>query len=72
MTDAERDAIIERVNGDELTQALRAYAADMSAANLAVYSAALVNRCASMAASAVTHLDKKIDAALKELRDGSN
>lgn len=68
MTDQERDAIIARINGDELTQAIKAYAADMSAANLATYSAALVNRCASMAASAVTHLDKKIDAVI-EARD---
>jgi hypothetical protein len=68
MTDAER-AIIERVNGDKLTQAIRAFAADMSADNLATYSAELVNRCADMVSGMIVHLDRKIDELARQRDD---
>ena len=52
-----RKALLE----DELTQAIDAYAKDPTPENLSNFSAALVGRCASMAAQAVLMLVKRIE-----------
>jgi len=48
--------------GNELTDALDAYAKEPTAAHLSDFSAALVGRCASMAAAAVVTLHERIAA----------
>ena len=55
--------------GDELTKAIDAYAKEPTARNLSDFSAALVGRCASMAASAVVMLHERV-AQLEATRDG--
>ncbi len=46
--------------GDELTEAIDAYAKEPTAAHLSDFSAALVGRCASMAAAAVVTLHERV------------
>jgi hypothetical protein len=46
--------------GDELTIAIEAYVNEPTAARLSDFSAALVGRCASMAASAVVTLYERV------------
>jgi hypothetical protein len=55
--------------GDELTNAIEAYAKEPTAAHLSDFSAALVGRCASMAAAAVVTLHERV-ADLEAARDG--
>lgn len=55
--------------GDELTKAIDAYAKAPDHRTLGDLSAALVGRCASMAASAVVELYERV-AALEAARDG--
>jgi|GEM_PF-6840026 len=55
--------------GDELTEAIDAYAKDPTAENLSNFSAALVGRCSSMAAAAVVALYERV-AQLEAARDG--
>jgi hypothetical protein len=55
--------------GDELTKAIEAYAEEPTAAHLSDFSAALVGRCASMAAQAVVRLYERVDQ-LEAARDG--
>jgi len=54
--------------GDELTNAIEAYAKEPTAAHLSDFSAALVARCASMAAAAVVALYERV-AALEAARN---
>ena len=56
--------------GDELTEAIDAYVREPTAAHLSDFSAALVGRCASMAAAAVVTLHERI-AELEKARDGA-
>jgi len=56
--------------GNELTDAIDAYAKEPTAAHLSDFSAALVGRCASMAAAAVVTLHERI-AELEKARDGA-
>ena len=46
--------------GDELTQAIDAYAQEQTAEHLSDFCAALVGRCASMAAQAVLTLHERV------------
>ena len=46
--------------GDELTRAIDAYATEPTAEHLSDFSAALVGRCASMAAQAVLSLYERV------------
>jgi hypothetical protein len=55
--------------GDELTLAIDAYVKEPTAAHLSDFSAALVGRCASMAAAAVVALYERLDK-LEAARDG--
>jgi len=57
--------------GDELTKAIDAYATEPSQAHLLDFSAALVGRCASMAAQAVVTLYERV-AALEAARHGGS
>jgi hypothetical protein len=54
--------------GNELTEAIEAYAHEQTAARLSDFSAALVGRCASMAASAIVSLHARV-AALEAARN---
>lgn len=55
--------------GDELTEAIEAYAKEPTPENLSTFSAALIGRCASMAAAAVVRLyDRVLE--LERARDG--
>ena len=54
--------------GDELTEAIDAYAKDPTPERLSNFSAALVGRCASMAAAAVVALYERLDK-LERARD---
>ena len=56
--------------GDELTEAIEAYAKEPTAARLSDFSAALVGRCASMAAAAVVALYDRVTE-LEAARDGT-
>lgn len=58
MTNVDRAALL----GDELTMMIDAYARDPNARTLADFSAALVGRCASMAANAVVVLHERVAA----------
>lgn len=66
-----RDAARATLLGDELTKAIDAYAKEPTAAHLSDFSAALVGRCATMAASAVVGLYERV-AELEAARDGSS
>jgi len=57
MTNEERAAIL----GDELTSAVAAYIANPSDDTLSDFCAALINRCASMAAGAVVNLYERVE-----------
>lgn len=62
------DSIRVAVLGDELTKAIEAYANAPGSQTLSDFSAALVGRCASMAAAAVNPLHTRIEA-LETARD---
>jgi hypothetical protein len=57
--------------GDELTHAIEAYVKEPTAARLSDFSAALVGRCASMAAAAVVTLYERV-AELEAARNGGH